>query len=234
MVIGFVLPFVSLLTGKPNAFNLQCLPKKFLSPVLGEIDFQNLLEVSFLFAVLIFCSSFLKVVLTWTQSHYCQYAGMRLAEDIFDALISEDFEKQKRRRPEVIMASILAKIDTVVNACIVPLISFVNASVISISIIILLLSKMPQVSLALLFALFLVYGIFASFSKKLIWNFGDTIQSEQTIVSRTLNDYFSNLRAVFVDNLAPYYFISRFQKSNFLIRTLFCKNTIFECFSLSM
>ena len=222
VVIGFVLPFVSLLTGKPSAFESSMLAQKFVSPFLGGIDFQNLLEVSFLFAVLIFCSSFLKVVLTWTQSHYCQYAGMRLAEDIFDTLISEDFEKQKRRRPEAIMASILAKIDTVVNACIVPLISFVNASVISISIIILLLSKMPQVSLALLFALFLVYGIFASFSKKLIWNFGDTIQSEQTIVSRTLNDYFSNLRAVFVDNLAPY-FISRFQKSNFLIRDSFAK-----------
>ena len=63
---------------------------------------------------------------------------------------------------------------------------------------------------------------FSQVFQKAYLEFWDTIQSEQTIVSRTLNDYFSNLRAVFVDNLAPY-FISRFQKSNFLIRDSFAK-----------
>lgn len=222
LTIGFIFPFIGMLAGTDPNFESLIFIQKLILTFNNDFDFSDFKTISILFVGLIFVSSSVKVILSYVQSHYCQGIGRKLAATIFRQALDEPFEKQQNARPEVIISSILAKIDTVVNASITPLLSIISAAIISISILTLLFSQMPIASLGLFLAILAIYGTFIGFSKKRIRAYGSLVQINQTSVSRVLNDYFTNLRAILVDDLSSL-FINKFEKSNSLIRVSLAK-----------
>ena len=154
--IASIFPFISLLTNKNIIYDQPIISKIYnFSGLNNEKYFIIFIGIA---TVLLFTSSLiLKSLTIYSQILYVEMCESALSRRIFNLYIHQPYSWFLNRNSSVLAKNIIAEVNTVVNYGLLPLVSIVAQTIVSISIVSLLILTNPKLAFSIIFILLFIY-----------------------------------------------------------------------------
>ncbi len=207
--IASIFPFISLLTNKELIYSQPILFKIYnFTGLNNEKDFIIFIGIA---SLLLFSTSLiLKSLTIYSQILYVEVCESGLSKRIFNLYINQPYSWFLNRNSSELGKNIIAEVNTIVNYGLLPLVSIISQTIVSISIISLLILTNAKLAFSIIFILLFLYlNIF-----KTVSTFLKRIGGERSLINakrfKLINEAFNAYKVVKVLGLERSY-IARFK-----------------------
>ena len=144
--VGAVLPFLAVLTSPEKVFinpNTQILIQKLNISSPDEL----LLPMSIIFGLAAIFSGCLRILLSWVTIRFSYATGADLGVKIYHLTLHQAYAVHLSRNTSAVINGIIVKASGVINTVLIPTLSIISSSLILLTLLLLLVSIEPIISL---------------------------------------------------------------------------------------
>ena len=225
--IASIFPFISLLTNKNIIYDQPIISKIYIfSGLNNEKYFIIFIGIA---TVLLFTSSLiLKSLTIYSQILYVEMCESGLSRRIFNLYIHQPYSWFLNRNSSVLGKNIIAEVNTVVNYGLLPLVSIVAQTIVTISIVSLLILTNAKLAISIIFILLFIYiNIFktvSSFLKRIGGERSSINSSRFKLLNEAFNAYkvvkILGLENIYIERYKPIAKKYAIKNSNLQITTI--------------
>jgi len=215
--IGAIIPFISALTQPQSVMEV---------PLVEEINIyfgiDSTSEFAF-FMTVIFCSvsifaSLIKLFYQWVQLKFSTAISTDLGKLCFRNILSLSFYRDYGANSGDLISTIFVKINLVLVQVIIPFFSIIASFILIIGIFFGLLIINFKVTLILFGSFLASYLLSLQVLKKRMYSHGDSVNENQNIVIKNLQNVFGSIKEIILGNMQKFY-INIFEDSDFKLKT---------------
>lgn len=196
--IGAVIPFLAVLTAPEKIYDLS-----LVRPVIEFLKINSstnlLLPLTMTFGVAIFISGALRLLVLWVNARFSLAVGAELSADIYRKTLYQPYITQVSRNSSELISALLSKTDAVIFGVIAPLLGFLSAALILISILAALIVVDPQIALIAFSGFGTMYFLIAKGAKRKLASDSELTSRESSLVIKTLQEGLGGIRDVLLD-----------------------------------
>jgi ABC-type multidrug transport system fused ATPase/permease subunit len=202
--IGAVIPFLAVLTAPEKIYD-----SNLVKPVIDLFGIDSsanlLLPLTILFGIAIFLSGTLRLLLVWVNARFSLAVGAELSADIYRRTLYQPYITQVSRNSSELISALLGKTNAVIFGIIAPILGFLSASLILISILTALFVVDPQIALIACSGFGAMYFLIARGAKKRLAADSELTSRESNLVVKTLQEGLGGIRDVLLDGSQEVY-----------------------------
>jgi ABC-type bacteriocin/lantibiotic exporter with double-glycine peptidase domain len=202
--IGAVLPFLSVLTNPEKIYNHQ-FSKLFIFKLGIKSPRDLLYPITFLFALLVFLSGCLRIILIWFQTRLSFSIGADLSTSIYRKTLYQPYSVHISRNTSEIISVISNKVNGVIINILIPVLTITSSCLMILMIISALFFINPEVAFFSLISFGSIYGLIILLTKKKIKEDGNKMNSESTKVIQILQEGLGGIRDVLIEGTQNLY-----------------------------
>ncbi|EQA69449.1 ABC transporter ATP-binding protein [Leptospira noguchii] len=202
--IGTLVPFLTVLTSPELLFKMP-IPQF----VVKLIDIKNTEQFIFLltvfFIVAVFISMLMRLLLLWVSTRLSYASGADLSIDIYKRTLYQPYRVHVARNSSEVISGITAKTNSLVGKIILPIVTLINSSIMSISILSTLVLFDPVISISAFAGFGFLYALISVVVKKRVEKNGKIVTLEYTQVYKSLQEGLGGIRDVLLDGSQDIY-----------------------------
>jgi ABC-type multidrug transport system fused ATPase/permease subunit len=196
--IGAVIPFLGVLIEPSNIFELPA-AQPFIQILGAEQPSQIILPVTALFALAVFISGAMRLLLLWASVKFSFTLGSDISVGIFTQVMGQPYIAHTKQNSSDIISAISIKIVQVIEGVVLPVLNIISSLIIFSAIIIILLIIHPVASsLAILFFSFFYLLIYLYVRQKLSAN-SLNISHKSTSLIKILQEALGGIRDIIIN-----------------------------------
>ena len=212
LTLGAIIPFLGVLTNPNKVFNYT-----LLKPIILYFNFKNanemVLPITIIFIFTVIFSGFIRLILMWAQTKISFQIGTDLGYDIYEKTLNQNYEVHISRNSSLVISGIWNKVNNIISAVIMPILTISSSLFIFIFYIVALLIINPLVAVTSFSGFALTYYLILSFNKKKILKDSQIINFQTTNVLKSLNEGLGGIRDVIIDG-SQQTFLDIYKKSD--------------------
>jgi ATP-binding cassette, subfamily B, bacterial PglK len=214
--LGAVVPFLAILATPDVVFNHPIVVSLARSWNLTSSD-QLVLPLVIVFAVIALFAGIIRVLLLWVNTRLAFSSGTDLSMKIYYLTLHQSYSVHLSRNSSELLSGITNKINDVIFALFLPLLTLISSSVLLVTIAFTLFAINPMVASIITILFIAVYGLITWFFYKWLDKNGKLIASEQTRVVKVLQEGLGCIRDVLLDGTQKNY-CDTYQKADLQLK----------------
>ncbi|MDC0198513.1 ABC transporter ATP-binding protein/permease [Candidatus Thioglobus sp.] len=202
--VGAVLPFLGVLTAPEQVYQ-HPLMQPFIQTLELSEPSQLVLPLTLLFIIAAVMAGSIRLLLLFVMTRLTYATGADLSFKIYNLTLYQEYSVHVSRNSSEVINGILNKSSTVISSVIMPVIQFISATVLIISIMTALLVIDTIVALTVFIGIGLLYlGIIRYTGKHLRKN-SKIIADKSTLMVKSLQEGLGGIREVLIDGSQEFY-----------------------------
>ena len=196
--IGAIIPFLGILTQPERVFEYQALQpviQYFSISAPSELRFP--LTILFIFAICF--SAILRFMLLWSQTYFSHACGADLSVKAYRHVLYEDYSFHAQQNSGDIIAAVSTKASNIVQGIILPSLILLSSVFTLVSVLAVLVSIEPTISIITFLGLGGTYGITILLVRRRLSNASVVINTETSNVIKILQEGLGGIRDVIID-----------------------------------
>ena len=194
---------------------------KIAKPFLIILDINDSTElalpITIIFCIIVFLSTFIRVTYTWLSIRLSFALGIDLSHDIYRRTLYQPYIVHISRNSSEIVNGIHVKVSEVIFYILMPLMTLISATLLTLSIVITLVIVTPSTALISIVFLILLYGFLIYNTKEKLKVNSKLVAYESNNIIKNLNEGLSGIRDVLIDN-SQESFAKIYKEINFKLR----------------
>jgi ATP-binding cassette, subfamily B, bacterial PglK len=203
--IGAVLPFIGAMADPVKVFEHPA--AQLIIQVFGltQPD-QLLMPLTIIFCLAVLMAGAMRLLLLWASLRLSHATGADFSIRIYKRTLYQPYSVHISRNSSEIISGISAKVNSVINNTILPIVTLSSASIILTGILIALLSVEPLIALVAFGGFGLIYAIILLLTRKQLLRYGKCVDRESVNVIKALQEGLGAIRDVLIDGNQSGYF----------------------------
>lgn len=202
--IGAILPFLGALI-EPGKLFENPLAQSFISTFKLKDPRDLLLPLTIFFTTTVILASAARLTLLWLQTRIGHSIGSDLSIEMYERTLYQPYQVHLSRNSSEIVAGISTKINTVVAAVILPLLTMMSSLFMLILILVALIVIDPWVALAAFGGIGSIYFVITLSTRKQLSVNSKKISQNKTSVIKALNEGMGGIRDILIDGTQKTY-----------------------------
>jgi len=202
--IGAVLPFIGVLTAPERVFHNAA-----AQPIIQALGFtqpeQLLFPITIAFGAAAFIAGATRLLLLWVSTRLSFNTGADLSISIYHRTLYQPYSVHCARNSSEVINGIVTKATDVIHHIVLPLLTLVSASIMTIAIVVTLFYINPLIALVAFFGFGLIYGFIVGLTRNRLLNNSRCIADESTRLIKSLNEGLGGIRDVLIDGTQDAY-----------------------------
>jgi ATP-binding cassette subfamily B protein len=196
--IGAVLPFLAVLTAPDRLFNNPAFEPVIKMLRLTEAH-QLLLPLTLIFAVTVFFSGALRLLMLWVSTRLSFAMGADISIGIYRRTLYQPYAVHISRNSSEIINSISTKANSVINYAIIPLLTLISSSTMLVIIVLALFAFDPIIALSVFGGFGFIYATILGITSRKQLADSRCIARESTQVIKSLQEGLGGIRDVLIN-----------------------------------
>ena len=208
--IGSLIPVINVAVNNPNQsdFLTRSLSEAYKYSFI-KLSYSNFIIFSFCFLVLIGC--LIRLYSNWITARYIYSIGSYIAEEVYKNILKQKYEFYLSKDNGELIDTIAVRSASIVDQTLMPVIVIINATILTICIIVFIFYINFTLALNILIFGFVTYGLTTYFFKNRSAKEGEKYRKASSMVFGSVSENLLSIRQVILDNLENYY-IFKFKK----------------------
>ena len=208
--IGSLIPVINVAVNNPNQsdFLTRSLSEAYKYSFIN-LSYSNFIIFSFCFLVLIGC--LIRLYSNWITARYIYSIGSYIAEEVYKNILKQKYEFYLSKDNGELIDTIAVRSASIVDQTLMPVIVIINATILTICIIVFIFYINFTLALNILIFGFVTYGLTTYFFKNRSAKEGEKYRKASSMVFGSVSENLLSIRQVILDNLENYY-IFKFKK----------------------
>lgn len=202
--VGAVLPFLGVLTAPEQVYQHPLMQPLIQTLELSEPS-QLVLPLTLLFIIAAVLAGSIRLLLLYVMTRLTYATGADLGFKIYNLTLYQEYAIHVSRNSSEVINGILNKSSTVISSVIMPVIQFISATVLIISIMAALLVIDTIVALSAFIGIGLLYIGIIRYSGKQLKENSKIIADKSTQMVKSLQEGLGGIRDVLIDNSQEFY-----------------------------
>jgi len=202
--IGAVLPFLGVLTAPERVFE-HALTQPIIQALGLTAPEQLMLPLTITFGAAVVIAGFMRLLLLWANTKLSFAAGADLGISIYRRTLYQPYTVHCARHSSEVISGISVKANGVIYSIILPVLTLISASVMLLSILIVLLSVEPIVALLAFGGFGLIYVFIIRLTRKQLLLDSQCVARESVQVIKSLQEGLGGIRDVLIDGSQSVY-----------------------------
>ena len=202
--VGAVLPFLGVLTAPEQVYQHPLMQPLIQTLELNEPS-QLVLPLTLLFIIAAVLAGSIRLLLLYVMTRLTYATGADLGFKIYNLTLYQEYAIHVSRNSSEVINGILNKSSTVISSVIMPVIQFISATVLIISIMAALLVIDTIVALSAFIGIGLLYMGIIRYSGKQLKENSKIIADKSTQMVKSLQEGLGGIRDVLIDNSQEFY-----------------------------
>jgi len=215
--IGAVIPFLAVLVEPSTIFELP-FAQPFIQFLGIEQPRQIIFPITVLFAIAIFLSGVMRLLLLWITVRFSFILGNDLSVSIFSKVINQPYIAHTKKNSSDVISIISIKIEIIILGVLLPVLNMISSFIVFTAIIIVLIIINP-ITAAIAISFFSVFyvSIYLFVRKRLLLN-SLNIARESTSLIKILQEVLGGIRDIIIESNQDFY-RKTFQRADLSFRT---------------
>jgi ABC-type multidrug transport system fused ATPase/permease subunit len=202
--VGAVLPFLGVLTAPEQVYQHPLMQPLIQTLELSEPS-QLVLPLTLLFIIAAVLAGSIRLLLLYVMTRLTYATGADLGFKIYNLTLYQEYAIHVSRNSSEVINGILNKSSTVISSVIMPVIQFISATILIISIMAALLVIDTIVALSAFIGIGLLYIGIIRYSGKQLKENSKIIADKSTQMVKSLQEGLGGIRDVLIDNSQEFY-----------------------------
>jgi ATP-binding cassette, subfamily B, bacterial PglK len=202
--IGAIIPFIGALTSPEKFYNIPIFNKTFKLIKINS-DKQIIIPLTIFFCLTVVVSAIIRLTLVWVQSRLSYAIGRELSLSMYRKTLYQPYNIHISRNSSIVISGIASKVNTLINATLVPILTIISSSIIMLLILGGLIFYDPIVSISIFLMFGFIYLAIIRISKKRMQIYSQTQSKEQDKVIKLLQEGLGGIRDVLIDGTQETY-----------------------------
>lgn len=214
--IGAIIPFIGALTSPQKIYNIDILKKAFnILNIYNEK--QIIIPLTVFFCIVVFVSGIIRLVLVWVQSRLSYAIGRDLSLNMYRRTLYQPYMTHISRNSSVVISGIANKVNTLINATLVPILTIISSLMVMVMILGGLIIYDPIVSISVFIIFGFIYASIILISKTRMQTYSQVQSIQQDKVIKLLQEGLGGIRDVLIDGAQETY-SNVYAKSDSILR----------------
>ncbi len=214
--IGAIIPFIGALTSPQKIYNINILKKIFnMFNIYNEK--QIIIPLTVFFCIVVLVSGLIRLLLVWVQSRLSYAIGRDLSLNMYRRTLYQPYMIHISRNSSVVISGIANKVNTLINATLVPILTIISSFMVMVMILGGLIFYDPVVSISVFLIFGLIYASIIRISKIRMQDYSQIQSNQQDKVIKLLQEGLGGIRDVLIDGAQETY-SSVYAKSDSILR----------------
>lgn len=198
--ITAIFPFFGALI-EPEMIMRKAIAKPFLNILGINHSTEIALPMTILFCIIVILSTLIRVTYTWLSIRLSFALGVDLSHDIYRRTLYQPYIIHVSRNSSDVVNGIYVKVSEVIFYILMPLMTLINSTLLTLSIVITLVLVTPSTALISICFLIILYGSLIFATKEMLKVNSRLIAIESNNIIKNLNEGLSGIRDVLIDNI---------------------------------
>lgn len=214
--IGAIIPFIGALTSPQKIYNINILKKAFnILDIYNEK--QIIIPLTVFFCIVVFVSGIIRLLLVWVQSRLSYAIGRDLSLNMYRRTLYQPYMTHISRNSSVVISGIANKVNTLINATLVPILTIISSLMVMVMILGGLIIYDPIVSISVFIIFGFIYASIILISKTRMQTYSQVQSIQQDNVIKLLQEGLGGIRDVLIDGAQETY-SNVYAKSDSILR----------------
>lgn len=202
--LGALLPFLGILTAPDMMFKRPLVAAVAHAWGLTS-PYQLVLPLTVAFAAAALMAGAIRILLLWVSTRLAFAIGADLSIEAYRRTLYQPYRIHVSLNSSAVISGITSKLETVVYAVLLPLLTLVSSIVLLAAIVLTLISINPAVAMVAAGGFGASYGLLSWISRRRLQSNSRRIADEQTHVIKALQEGLGGIRDVLLDGTQPVY-----------------------------
>jgi ABC-type multidrug transport system fused ATPase/permease subunit len=202
--LGAVLPFLGILVAPEHVFNQVFIRGVVLALGITSAD-ELVLPLTIAFIILALLTGVIRILLIWFSTRLAFASGADISIEVYRRTLYQPYRVHLSRNSSEVISGITNKVNTVVFAVMLPLLTLISSLVLLVAITFALIAIDPVVAIAATTVFGVSYGVITWFSRLHLRRYSQRIAYEQTQVVKALQEGMGGIRDVLLDGTQRVY-----------------------------
>lgn len=202
--IGAIIPFLAVLTSPEKVLSHHLIVD--IAQYFGITTAEQLtFPITVLFVTAILVANLTRLVLLWSSTKFSFMTGADLSYAVYSKTLYQPYIVHLERNSSEVISGILGKVGGVVFGALLPVLTFISAFVLLITVITALMVIEPVLTSITVFGFGITYVVITLFTRKKLEENSQCIAKETTQVQKTLQEGLGGIREVILDGTQQLY-----------------------------
>lgn len=220
--LGAVVPFLGVLVAPEQIFT-HPLMVQVINMMGIESAKQLVLPVTILFVLLALIAGIIRITLLWVNARFAAASGTDLSVAVYENRLYQPYSVHVSKNSSEVISGVTNKVNSVIFGVIQPVLIFISAAVLLVSMLLVLIIVNPIVAVTAIIGFGLSYGFVVTLVRQRLKTNSLKISCEQTKVIKAVQEGLGGIRDVIIgDNQT--FFCETYRKADYPLRMAQCNN----------
>lgn len=202
--IGAIIPFLIAISSPSELLQNETLRPIWATLKITEYDIIVYITAGTFLSLIVF-SSIVKILLLKTQAAFSHGAGHELSKLLYETTLFQPYSIHKKRNPSFVVSAVATKASNIVNGVVMPITTIISSLItilLSISLLILVASKLFIISILVVV---LFYYLFNQISKSKLSRLSRTINQETDNSYKAIQEGLGGIKDILLSGYQEFY-----------------------------